>query len=303
MLSENMTPEHWVIMGREIERLIEEEDPDGIPICMAPTRCPFTSTALSFMLARLRGPGGVDWSNRPPNEPDTDADTNIADALIRFSISRRGLSLLCRPAERKEPGARRGVSVRKARGSGRLHLGGKGPRCRGQLGTFSWTLKSRTNRTRSPRSRFFPDRRRRPRDENRSTRDQSESMADMLIRDGFRGGDDPLPGSDRPFEPERSRCRGLPIGLPGTGSCSALTMNAQPVGVQNSYESKLLLEETGAVLLPVIPELALVKLDVGSAGAVTRTRFARSSPKRSGNEFGGRSSQSRAGSGLPGPPS
>jgi hypothetical protein len=40
----------------------------------------------------------------------------------------------------------------------------------------------------------------------------------------------------------------------------ALTMNAQPVGVQNSYESKLLLEETGAVLLPVIPELAMVKL-------------------------------------------
>ena len=72
------------------------------------------------------------------------------------------------------------------------------------------------------------------------------------------------------------------------GIVLALTMNARPVGMRNHYESKFELEDAGAVLLPVIPEVALVKMmwalgwseDSGEIREILGTEVC--------NEFGGR---------------
>lgn len=292
MLSENMTPEHWVIMGREIERLIEEEDPDGILVLHGTDTMSFTSTALSFMLAGLKVPVVLTGSNRPPNEPDTDADTNIADALIALQHLSPGVYLSFAGRPNAKSRVHDGVSVRKARGSGPAFISaGRVHVAEVSWGTFSWTLKSRAN----------PDEVTEGPDSSRIAADDRvmridlhpginlESMADMLIRDGFRGAVMTLyPALTGPFEPERSSVPRFAHRLAGHGIVLALTMNAQPVGVQNSYESKLLLEETGAVLLPVIPELALVKLMWALGWSSDPDEVRQVLAEEICNEFGGR---------------
>ncbi len=268
MLSENMTPEHWVAIGREIEELLEAEPLDGILVLHGTDTMSFTAAALSFMLAGIEVPVVLTGSNRPPNEPETDADTNIADALIALQHLTPGvyLSFAGRPDAKSR--IHDGVSVRKARGSGPAFISaGRVHVAEVSWGSFEWTLKTRRAEP-GAEAPDGPDRApfRIAADDRVLRIDlhpgiNLDAIFEMLVRGGFRGAVMTLyPALTGPFEPERSSVPRFADRCAGQGIVLALTMNAQPVGVQNSYESKLLLEETGAVLLPVIPELAMVKL-------------------------------------------
>ena len=270
MLSENMTPDHWVTIGREVENLLETEHLDGILILHGTDTMSFTSTALSFMLAGIEVPVVLTGSNRPPNEPETDADTNIADALIALQHLTPGvyLSFAGRPDAKSR--VHDGVSVRKARGSGPAFISaGRVHVAEVSWGSFEWTLK---NRQAEPDPENGSQEPARPEPFRIAADDRVmridlhpginlEALAGMLVREGFRGAVMTLyPALTGPFEPSRSSVPRFAARLAEAGIVLALTMNAQPVGAQNSYESKLLMEESGAVLLPVIPELAMVKL-------------------------------------------
>jgi L-asparaginase/Glu-tRNA(Gln) amidotransferase subunit D len=264
MVSENMTPEHWVAIGREIEDLIENEDPDGILILHGTDTMSFTSAALSFMLAGIGVPVVLTGSNRPPNEAETDADTNIADALIALQHLSPGVFLSFAGRPNAKSRVHDGVSVRKARGSGPAFISaGRVHVAEVDWGSFRWTLK---NRSAGDGADGHPESFRVAADDRVMRIDlhpgiNLEAMADMLIREGFRGAVMTLyPALTGPFEPERSSVPRFAERLAEAGIVLALTMNAQPVGAQNSYESTLQLEQSGAVLLPVIPELALVKM-------------------------------------------
>jgi len=264
MLSENMTPDHWVAVGREIKRLIAKEDPEGILVLHGTDTMSFTSAALSFMLAGIKVPVVLTGSNRPPNEPDTDADTNIADAMIALQHLSPGVYLSFAGRPNAKSRVHDGVSVRKARGSGPAFISaGRVHVAEVSWGSFEWTLKNRSA-TGTPQD--GPDSFRIAADDRVMRIDlhpgiNLKALADTLICEGYRGAVMTLyPALTGPFEPEKSSVPRFAETCAEHEIVLALTMNAQPVGVQNAYESKLLLEETGAVLLPVIPELALVKL-------------------------------------------
>ncbi|MCB0831341.1 MAG: asparaginase [Solirubrobacterales bacterium] len=292
MLSENMTPAHWVAIGREIGKLIEKEQPEGILVLHGTDTMSFTSAALSFMLAGVRIPVILTGSNLPPNEPETDADTNIADAMIALQHLSPGVYLSFAGRPNAKSRVHDGVSVRKARGSGPAFISsGRVHVAEVSWGNFAWTLKNRSA-TDSPAQPEIPFR---IAADDRVMRIDLhpginlKALADTLICEEYRGAVMTLyPALTGPFEPESSSVPKFAETCAEHEIVLALTMNAQPVGVQNSYESKLLLEETGAVLLPVIPELALVKLmwalgwcdDYSQVREVLETEIC--------NEFGGR---------------
>lgn len=266
ILSENMTPRHWVVIAREIEDLLETEAVEGVLVLHGTDTMPFTSAALSFMLAGIAVPVVLTGSNRPPNEPESDADRNIADALtaLRHLIPGVYLSFAGRPEARSR--VHDGDSVRKVRGSGPAFASvGRSHVAEVDRGRFGWVLKSRSpereGRGATERARF-----RIAADERVLRVDlhpgiNLEAMLELLDRGGYRGVCLTLyPALTAPSAPDRysvpefaRRCSQRDILL-------ALTVNARPVGPRTHYGSKCELERAGAVPLPLIPETALVKV-------------------------------------------
>lgn len=268
MLSENMTPDHWVAIGREIEDLLASETLGGILILHGTDTMSFTSTALAFMLAGITVPVVLTGSNRPPNEPESDADKNIADALIALQHLTPGVYLSFAGRPNAKSRVHDGVSVRKARGSGPAFVSaGRVHAAEVDWGTFNWVLKSR-----QPRSvdQMIPGDAGAPfriAADDRALRVDLhpginlEATFDLLAGSGYRGVCLTLyPALTAPTSPARSSVPDFAHRCAGQGIVLALTMNARPVGMRNHYESKFQLEDAGAVLLPVIPEVALVKM-------------------------------------------
>ncbi|MCB0870468.1 MAG: asparaginase [Solirubrobacterales bacterium] len=296
MLSEDMTPEHWVVIGREIEDLIETEAVDGILILHGTDTMSFTSTALSFMLAGIRIPVVLTGSNRPPNEPESDADKNIADALIALQHLTPGVYLSFAGRPNAKSRIHDGVSVRKARGSGPAFVSaGRVHAAEVDWGHFEWVLK-----TREPESiqEVIPEIASAP--FRIAAADKAlrvdlhpginlELIFEMMVRGGYRGVCLTLyPALTAPTSPPEASVPEFAARCAREGIVLALTMNARPVGMRNHYESKFQLEDAGAVLLPVIPEVALVKMmwalglseDYAEVRSLLETEVA--------NEFGGR---------------
>ena len=297
MLSENMTPDHWVAIGREIEDLVETGEVEAVLILHGTDTMSFTSTALAFMLAGIRIPVVLTGSNRPPNEPESDADKNIADALIALQHLTPGVYLSFAGRPNAKSRIHDGVSVRKARGSGPAFVSaGRVHAAEVDWGSFNWVLKTREPATIQDE---IPEIARAPfriaADDKALRIDlhpgiNLELMFDLMIQGGYRGACLTLyPALTAPTSPPQAsvpefarRCAEADIVL-------ALTMNAKPVGMRNHYESKFQLEDAGAVLLPVIPEVALVKM-MWALGLSDDYREVRSLLETEvANEFGGRS--------------
>ncbi len=268
MLSENMTPDHWVVMGREIEDLIESEGVDGVLVLHGTDTMSFTSTALAFMLAGIQIPVVLTGSNRPPNEPESDADKNIADALIALQHLTPGVFLSFAGRPNAKSRVHDGVSVRKARGSGPAFVSaGRVHAAEVDWGSFEWVLK-----TREPESikDLIPEIASAPfriAADDRALRIDLhpginlDLMFEMMLRGGYRGACLTLyPALTAPTEPAEASVPEFARRCAENDIVLALTMNARPVGMRNHYESKFQLEDAGAVLLPVIPEVALVKM-------------------------------------------
>lgn len=268
MLSENMTPEHWVAIGRAIETMLDEDEVDGILILHGTDTMSYTSTALSFMLAGIRVPVVLTGSNRPPNEPESDADKNIADALIALQHLSSGVYLSFAGRPNAKSRVHDGVSVRKARGSGPAFVSaGRVHAAEVDWGKFDWILKTREPET---LTHTIPDGGEIPfriAADDRALRIDLhpginlEAMFEMLVRGGYRGVCLTLyPALTAPTEPASASVPDFAERCADAGIVLAMTVNAQPVGMRNHYESKFELENAGGVLLPVIPEVALVKM-------------------------------------------
>ncbi len=80
-LSENMRPADWVLIARAITTLVDNHQVSGVVVLHGTDTMGYTSAALSFLLAGLNIPVVLTGSNISPSEPNSDAETNISDAL------------------------------------------------------------------------------------------------------------------------------------------------------------------------------------------------------------------------------
>lgn len=267
ILSENMTPDHWVAIGREVASLLEDEGAGAILILHGTDTMSFTSTALSFMLAGVPVPVVLTGSNRPPNEPESDADKNIADALIASQHLSPGIYLSFAGRPHAKSRVHDGVSVRKARGSGPAFVSaGRTHAAEVDWGSFNWVLKKREPEPEREDGPGTSGRFRIAADERALRIDlhpgiNLDAIFELAVAGGYRGVCLTLYAAlTAPVSPSRSSVPEFASRLAEAGIVLALAMNARPVGMRNHYESKFQMEDAGAVLLPVIPEVALVKM-------------------------------------------
>jgi len=85
ILSENMEPEHWIILARKIEEIIKNENIDGIIVTHGTDVMHYTSAALSFMLQDLPIPVLLVGSQRSSDRGSSDAAMNLICA-VRFIV-------------------------------------------------------------------------------------------------------------------------------------------------------------------------------------------------------------------------
>lgn len=82
--STNITPRHWLELAGIIER--EYSRYDGFVICHGTDTLAYTASALSYLIRHTRKPIVLTGSQKPIDQEDTDARTNLLDSL-RFACS------------------------------------------------------------------------------------------------------------------------------------------------------------------------------------------------------------------------
>jgi L-asparaginase len=118
VLSENMIPEHWVLIAADIRRVIRQHDVAGLLVLHGTDTACYTAAALSFLLSDVSVPIVITGSNLPPNQPDSDAVTNIRHALIALPRLPRGVYLSFAGGSQLESYIHLGTCVRKVKASG-----------------------------------------------------------------------------------------------------------------------------------------------------------------------------------------
>ncbi len=81
MFSEDMEPEHWVLLAERISHEISEIKPDGIIILHGTDTMHYTSAALAFMLQNLPVPVLLVGSQRSSDRGSSDASMNLLCAV------------------------------------------------------------------------------------------------------------------------------------------------------------------------------------------------------------------------------
>lgn len=79
ILSENMTPKHYVELAKKVEDVLNKGS-DGIIITHGTDTLGYTSSALSFMLRNLEKPVVLVGSQRSSDRPSSDASQNLLSA-------------------------------------------------------------------------------------------------------------------------------------------------------------------------------------------------------------------------------
>lgn len=78
--STNVTPEHWILLTKTIEKYYDKFD--GFVICHGTDTLAYTASALSYMIQNSRKPIIVTGAQKPINMDVTDAKTNLLDSFI-----------------------------------------------------------------------------------------------------------------------------------------------------------------------------------------------------------------------------
>lgn len=81
--STNMTLHHWKQISRTIEDHYEKYD--GFVVCHGTDTLSYTAAALSYMIQNSRKPVVITGAQKPINEENTDARTNLLDSFIYAS--------------------------------------------------------------------------------------------------------------------------------------------------------------------------------------------------------------------------
>jgi len=95
LLSEDMTPEKWQILGREVAHQINDNNVDGVVIAHGTDTMAFTGTALSLMLKDLPVPVVMVGSQRSSDRPSSDSAMNLIHAINVAAKSDIAEVLLC----------------------------------------------------------------------------------------------------------------------------------------------------------------------------------------------------------------
>ena len=106
-LSENITPADWVTIADAVVELVDRHGVSGVVVLHGTDTAAYTAAALTFLTAGLEVPVVLTGSNVPATAPDSDAPTNVRDAILAAKHLERGayLSFSGTPGE-AEPGIR-----------------------------------------------------------------------------------------------------------------------------------------------------------------------------------------------------
>lgn len=81
--STNVTPKHWVMLSKTIEKHYDAYD--GFVICHGTDTLAYTAAALSYMIQNSSKPIVITGAQKPINMDVTDAKTNLLDSFIYAS--------------------------------------------------------------------------------------------------------------------------------------------------------------------------------------------------------------------------
>ncbi|MHA1232566.1 MAG: asparaginase domain-containing protein, partial [Candidatus Helarchaeota archaeon] len=95
LLSEDMSPEKWQILGKEIAFQINEKKVDGVVVAHGTDTMAFTGTALSLMLKNLPVPVVLVGSQRSSDRPSSDSAMNLIHAVNIAAKSNIAEVVLC----------------------------------------------------------------------------------------------------------------------------------------------------------------------------------------------------------------
>ena len=117
-LSENLRPRDWLTIAESVRGLVDDENVSGVVVLHGTDTAAYSSAALSFLLADIDVPVVVTGSSLPPNQPGSDAPTNVADAFTAASNLGEGTYLSFSGLPGQPSWIHLGTSVRKVRASG-----------------------------------------------------------------------------------------------------------------------------------------------------------------------------------------
>ena len=112
ILSENMTPSHWIKISHDIKKAMESSE--AVVLLHGTDTMSYTASALSFMFEKQTAPVIMTGSQRSSDRPSSDAFENI-ESSIRFSLENIGEVGICMHANSSDGSAIliRGVRARK----------------------------------------------------------------------------------------------------------------------------------------------------------------------------------------------
>lgn len=258
MLSEDLAPENWSAMAASIRGLVEDEGADGILILHGTDTMAYTSAALSFMLSDLRVPIVVTGSNRPSDQPRSDAVRNLRASLIALENLGPGVFIVFAGRPDGTGRVHIGTRVRKVRASGNAFASvGRRPVAEVRNDEFLpiWTphlplptpLRGDVD-GRVLSLRVYPGL-------------DLGAILDVLVPDRVRGvvielyasftSPSSRPRYSVPRFADACSNRGVPV---------VAAVANEPTGKPNLYESRVAFEEAGGAILHMLPETATVKL-------------------------------------------
>jgi len=114
LLSENMTPSHWLEIAENVVGAFEE-GADGVVVCHGTDTMAYTAAALSFLLKDLPGPVVLVGAQRSSDRPSSDAASNLIAACAFAGEVEAGEVAVCMHGWTSDEVClvHRGVKVRK----------------------------------------------------------------------------------------------------------------------------------------------------------------------------------------------
>ncbi len=264
--SESLAPKDWMAIAAAARELVSGDGVDGVLVLHGTDTMAYTSAALAFMLADLSVPVVLTGANRPADQPDSDAARNVADSLLALDALGPGVFVVFAGAPKGVGRVHLGTRVRKVRASGSAFVSvGRRPvaeiRNGGLMSLWAPEAPAAANSHSKvdPRVlslKLYP---------GLDLQATSEAIATAKTRgvvlELYPSFTAPAGGSRFSVSRFVEDCaaKGLPV---------VATVANPPAGAPNLYESRVALEAAGAVILPMLPETATVKMmwALGSSG-------------------------------------
>lgn len=268
LLSEDLSPGDWVTIGAAVEDLVCNEAVSGVLVLHGTDTMAYTAAALSFALAGTAVPVVLTGANVPPDQRESDAGTNIRDALVALGALGEGVYISFAGFPGRHSYVHRGTCARKVRGSGQTFFS---INCDpvGRVSTYGFRWLSRSVAAGDGLEKFSADR-----DDSGLHFDERvlfvrvypginlDDVYETATSGGTRGAVVELyPSSTGPTRPESSSLPRFVERLRREGIPVVGVLAEAPDLAANLYESSRALREAGMTFVEgVLPETAVVKL-------------------------------------------